>query len=150
MISFIGSLCSLLHRALSENVNLLNKYSLQHSLIIWKNDKFYDIYTPQSDPRYSDNFDWEDTWQNRTFGDADWKNQNLKCFHGTTCKSINMAPSARYLQSSIAYTSWNFELDVKPHATLCRLFRSQENNCDSSCLEDTTCMKPDNFVGWFR
>ena len=81
-------------------------------------------------------------WVQRLYPQEDWIAQSVSCVSGISCETLTIAPSMRYLHSSILYQSWNFERDVLPHASLCMLPSMLGNNsaCTTSCTTNATCM----------
>ena len=76
-------------------------------------------------------------WVQRLYPQDAWVAQSTLCSSGKTCETLTVAPSMRYMHSSILYTSWNFTRDVLPHATLCNL-GVDNSDCTAACLTDMT------------
>ena len=89
-------------------------------------------------------------WTHRWFPQDAWVKQRPDCVAGKPCLDINIAPSARYGHSAIVYETWNFERDVAPHATLCKLPSISNAGCTRSCLtEDYACTGATSWSNFF-
>lgn len=89
-------------------------------------------------------------WRRHDFPQSAWKKQDPECVAGQGCPLINIAPSERYEHSAVVYDSWNFESDVAPHATLCKLPTVSNSACTESCLSsDISCTGATSWTNFF-